>query len=556
MVRPRIVRPRIQPYLPALIVPWFAACSNPDAKVASTTAPSTDFTKVVGALVANDSFVPRTESDTRDGATEPLDVAINEVTNYIAKRDAGGRDPKSLVIQVNEHGEMIGWWNSLDISTIVAAPVGLVIEGLRMLVVEDADGFFWTDRAFDTFFVPATKKSDPPGLDDIIEIRVRYLAIDNFIEGRLRDSLGGDGGELSLQVSIAGLNDQGELLDRDFEFLDSETQRRRFPLLVALEATEEGRKKVESARELVKDARAELRDADRQARTKKILDDERNLDEEKRSRDRALRNNEVRVLSDLRRSKPRLEPAARLLLESARRDMRTRKANEIPTADELESGIGAVSDDEALVGLLISLASGSAKSDEKGPYEEVQAIRGLAQADRMLSREFTAIRPKAWSGEGTASVLIDSPSTVQGSETHFLRDANLVYRGPISQLSKLGGCHGMALSVLLLERDSDRIVEALELVQNYADERNLSVNAGGVPVEIAPLAQALGLIAKRIADEDVELKCIDLRFACDVDPFAAGPPILKLVPGTLLVTRNSTGREFGAMVAIEITKVK
>ena len=75
--------------------------------------------------------------------------------------------------------------------------------------------------------------ADAAGGEDQVADRRKKLT-------RLRDELGGDGGELELQVAMNGLGPDGELLREDRDLVIREAVRRRSPILELMRSTPEG----------------------------------------------------------------------------------------------------------------------------------------------------------------------------------------------------------------------------------------------------------------------------------------------------------------------------
>lgn len=457
-------------------------------------------------------------------------------------------------IRVNKRHESPNFWATVDIPMFLSLPVVAVSDILRMLVVEDADSLFKATN-YDTFIRYLPGATFDSAKDFTVSIRM--LAVDNFTEGRLRDSLGGNGGELSLQASIAALNANGELLDQDLELLVTEDLNRRFPLLTLLQGTEKGS---EWVKEMEQRANQVMKFVGEVDGTKKRITAELEKVKDKLTNDdwrkSALADAKTALLAKIPDDKSDLRTIAGVLLDALMERLEKRLEGSgwdwSRVEPEIDKVIAMGAPLDAVLGQAARLQGGLG-IDEKGFYERVTVIKNLAQADHLCSLEFDGIRPSAFAGsDGTAAVLFDS---AKSDPTHAARKDGMVFQGKLSDLSRLGAANGFSLSTLLIERDSDKVAQALHAVESYARSRNLTVDVAGTGVEVSVIAEALAEVADKIAEDDVELKSIDVRFfpkAAGAMTKGGGPTLFELAPCDVYVGRNLDGKEFGAIAVIEI----
>ncbi len=178
-----------------------------------------------------DTLFDSTHSDPEcvTDACRSLQCVASEEADSKFRQIRTGSSPKGLL-------------GGFDWMSPMSLPVTALMEFGRFFVLEDADSFFQS-TSFDNYILwkDSAPKINP---QDTIEISVRMIAIDNFVEGRLRDAWGGNGGEVSFQASVNALSPSGRLLREDRKFLVTEEIKRRSPVLAALRATQKGREVV------------------------------------------------------------------------------------------------------------------------------------------------------------------------------------------------------------------------------------------------------------------------------------------------------------------------
>ena len=491
----------------------------------------------------------------------------------------------------SQRGKPETLWQRIDLLSPFTAPVAGLIEILRWPIVEDADTIF-RPTTFDSLIL--TKDGAAPLTDaDEFEIVIRSLAVENLTEGRLRDSLGGQGAQLSLQVSLSGLTQGGNLIEADAPFLVTEVRKRRSALIAALKTNKEGREWVGEAEVAFGKA---IRAVDRLTEIRKHLEEKigKLLDRQRIAglADGAVEQELEKLKALLREQRKAAEKKIGEIVKKHFSDQEKEvgaMAHHLVQRffDQLEERLEqktlalkkqllkTISDSGKLKGwldqvfrTLESVNDGLVSylerygMDDEGLFEKVEIIKGLANADRLTVMDFDGIRPALFNwgldSPETAAYLLQTTHQGSADPGHASR-SGVVYRGRIGDLSKLGEAGGFALSVLMLERDSDEIAKALRHVERYATEKDVSFSVMGNEVPVGPVADALALVAEQIAEDDVELKSLDLRFA--IEPPTAGSNtgsgLFQLQPCYVLVTRNFHGAaDFGAAALIEIRRVK
>jgi hypothetical protein len=564
-------------------------------------------------------------------------------------RHKSGEELEDAHVHALTHvGTKGNWLERIDFLTPFALVPTLLIDLGRLTVLEDADSLF-DGLDFDNYLVFGTPDQDsesggstantleaetgpggsneklpgqPISRTEVFEIVLQHLAIDNFVHGRLRDSFGGNGGEISFQASMHALTDRGQLLADDRQFLVTEEALRRSPLLIALQATEDGKELVDSingkAEELVASiGKIEAYKSEVVTFANTALDDEK----WKELLNNALAKLEESAQERLKEgvSQASSVPLIRELLAQEGNEQLLQRFRELFTAffdtkvEETALQLAAILDEqlENQADQLLEtanqlfrqaahrlrdevLTSSSAQHlqnqllravdslnlllqyfqkygvDDQGLYEKVEIIKGLADADRLMHLDFEGVRPTVLTPsfsntlQGTADIVFCSNNketkACRAPETLHVMKPGVLFRGTLDELSSLGQAQGFSLSVLMLERDGDQLAQALRYVQQYANDRELEIGNSGV--EAAVLAEAFAVVAEKIAEDDVELKCMDIRFmAGDVRSGATpGTELYRLRECDLVVARNLTGTvdggfEFGAVAVLSIRKV-
>lgn len=555
--------------VPGLIAIGAMVLSSACSTIRRDTVTSSDHDELTSALIAADNA-----------------LAVHEYTNHQSSGwfstraflPRNGEDnARSAISSFQDGARYVHWvthrqhqknWRELEILNLISLPVVTLAEGARSLVVEDADSLFFPTN-FDAFVEFEQRDLDAPTIqpDDEFEIRLRSVAVDNFTEGRLRDCWGGNGGELSLQVALHALSDSGELLEQDAKFLVSETKKQRSVVLAALSSTEEGRRLVARASELARTAQQYLATTvGIIAKVKAALEQWSKTDDLTLDRAIAELRGELEQGLDSSGLAPEEREAVKQLVAVAL-DIVKSRLQAFVTAHGgtlIEPILKAVDEDVLKVDHALGVLTAFGV-DEVGLFRQVEVIKGLAAADRLATFEWQGVRPKAFQDFWSLNLAADSVVTAdrlydarEQRQPGVARDDGLIFRGRLSELSRIGDAGGFSLSVLMLERDSDQLAQAIRLVESYTKERNLTVSVAGSNVQLSAIADALATLAERIAQDDVELKLLDLRFAATtpVSGSTPGKELLELRPCKIVVARNFFGAaDFGAAAILEITKV-
>mgnify|MGYP006928157326 CR=1 FL=1 len=502
------------------------------------------------------------------------------------------------------------WADKADINDYIGLPSALTLtfaaiyEGLRYIWVEDADTLFRSTRfstlvLFDREMGRQSASEESFALDDEFEIVLRFLAVDNFTEGRLRDELGGDGGELNLVVSLNALNKDGELVRGDTDLLLREEVRRKSLVLAVLNTTEKGREVADGMESFARKAadlrsRARARIAQIRERMKatdrngRISDSQRSVlytqleGELQDSMDELLKhhkqvkqwsatfansgaNESIKAVADIWKTvsgqTDTLEAAfASALPKGLTSPLAQAMATELEQLlVQAEIKVNEEATSAVNVEKAISMTERQG-DDEVGLYEKVEVVQGLADSDHSWELEAENVRPSVLRESGTAAVIWCENPNGELFDSDVVREGGVIFRGRLSDLSDVGeSTNGFALSVLLMERDDDKFVQSVKLVNEHAGDINVS------GIELGPVLDALELIGERIADDDVELRAIDLRFlAGDVRGGASSArEIFRLKPCTVLLGRNceklsptALHTEFGAVAVIQVRRVR
>ena len=517
-----------------------------------------------------------------------------------------GESPCFCVHQVGKINAQPPDWNDhLGLSGILMAPFAALFEGLRYAWVEDADSLLvptnfqalvMFDRQNHELAGEASAPEDSKRLDDVIdldepfEIVLRFLAVDNFSEGRLRDELGGDGGELSLMVSLNALSENGELIRDDQEFLIRESLRRRSPLLAALRATKKGSQAADRIERSLREFAAFRGEAKHEvARLREELERRRAQGEEglqawvasavgkanrklesklqdllsKRALPEELssmieRADLARLYDELASAwsvQPRPRVAAAERGQALRADESSRPSPE--TLEELDQAMEQVSQHLAGLEQIIERLERYGY-DQQGAYEQVEVVKGLADSDHSWEFEADNVRPQLVKHGGTAAVVWCRDPNGSAPDSDVVRESGVIFRGTLDELSTVSGsASGLSLSVLLMERDDDQFVKAIELVNGQTENKDLGIDG----IDAGAILDALSLIGERIAQDDVELRAIDLRFLCGEvsGPSDASREVFRFKPCTIVLGRNchrvgarARSADFGALAILQI----
>ena len=508
-----------------------------------------------------------------------LPLAAGCVSQATAQNDNGHKWAKHTIKRLETDGLIINrgyengirlsregasrWTDSLEppgLQYILAWPAFLLYEAGASIFLEDREWPF-KDRTFDNFIF-TDRGSNMIRQDEKFEVHVSYLSMNNLTEGRLRDSLGGQGAHLSLQVSMRPLNKGGHILRDDKAFLIRESRKRRSELLEVLRIADKS-----SFSRLEKNLNELFgKDTSRGAVRKAFVNFSTSYNSANgdNSKVRAAYKTLQADLAGITTSNGDTAKAAEHIVGFA----------EEAIADSTASASGRISAtslflrvERQIARAIGNLAHYVARFgyDEKGVYEEVNAIVGLSKAEFYWEESFSGVRPATLE---FGRQLMKSPPTNAKQEpamkTHAKRGRKgLVFSGTLADLDRPeasgGSTRGFSLSVLMLERDNDAVAVALRQFQELSNEADWKASVAGTEVPISAVSEIAATIAEDIAEDDVELKMFDLRFmTAESGKEASGQnetEMFILQPCRIVVARNlDDDNDYDAIAVIDIIK--
>lgn len=303
---------------------------------------------------------------------------------------------------------------------LLSFPVYLIWDGILHFVLTDTDPS--SRPKFETRLVYADTPASPIRDDERFEVELKYLAIDYFTGGRLRDAWGGQGGQVSLQTSLNALSDAGMLLREDTKFVVENEIKRRSPLLALAKGTAKGREFVD---EITSQAKAVLEKA-------KELELLAEKVEGYVQQVQAATGSDARVkkLDELRRKALETVDAqiAKLFTNADQAQLARQIADSVVKSvfDEIARHLNDPDVEQAAdwVKRVAARAQrhldpanvvldyfGKYGVDEEGIFESAEIIVDLADADRRSTLEFEHVKPSLFqlggeAGGGTAATLI------------------------------------------------------------------------------------------------------------------------------------------------------
>jgi len=303
---------------------------------------------------------------------------------------------------------------------ILSFPVYLIWDGILHLAVTDTDPV--ARPKFETRLVYANSPEKPIRDDERFEVELKYLAIDYFTGGRLRDAWGGQGGQVSLQTSLNALSDAGMLLREDTKFVVENEIKRRSPLLALAKGTAKGREFVDEVTSRAKAVLEKAKElellADKVEGYVKDVQDETGSDARVKKLDELRRKALETVDAQIATHFPNADQAqlARQIADSVVKsvfDEIARHLNDpdVERAADWVKRVAAIAQrhlDQANVVLDYFEKYGV---DEEGIFESAKIIVDLADADRRSTLEFEHVKPSLFqlggeAGGSTAATLI------------------------------------------------------------------------------------------------------------------------------------------------------
>jgi hypothetical protein len=333
---------------------------------------------------------------------------------------AKGTDPNEGVTVLRPGAAGQAERRMFDPLYLLSFPVYVIWDGLLHFALTDTDPS--SRPKFETRLTYANAPETPIRDGEKFEVELKYLAIDYFTGGRLRDAWGGQGGQVSVQTSLNALSDAGMLLRDDTKFVVENEVKRRSPLLAIAKGTAKGREFVD---EVTNRAKAVLEKAkELELLADKIEGYVQQVQAETGSVARTQKLDELRkkaietVDAGIAKLFPNADQAqlARQIADSVVKSVFDEIASHLndPDIDHAADWVKRVAAkaqrhlDQANVVLDYFEKYGV---DEEGIFESARIIVDLADADRRSTLEFEHVKPSLFqlggeAGGGTAATLI------------------------------------------------------------------------------------------------------------------------------------------------------